>query len=59
MDQIVPKIEESFQRQPRELLVLFSGALAMREGAFGSRVQYERLLRGRYIDIYRHRSLPH
>jgi hypothetical protein len=58
MDQIVQNIEKSLQRQPRELRVLFSGVLAMRDSAFGSRAQYERLLRGRYIDIYRHRSLP-
>jgi SAM-dependent methyltransferase len=57
MDQIVQNIEKSLQRQPRELRVLFSGVLAMRDSAFGSRAQYERLLRGRYIDIYRHRSL--
>jgi SAM-dependent methyltransferase len=58
MDQIVQNIEKSLERQPRELRVLFSGVLAMRDSAFGSRTQYERLLRGRYIDIYRHRSLP-
>jgi SAM-dependent methyltransferase len=56
MDQIVQNIEDSLQRWPRELLVLFSGVLAMRDSAFGSRMQYERLQRGRYIDIYRHRS---
>jgi SAM-dependent methyltransferase len=56
MAQIVQNIEESLRRCPRQLLVLFSGVLAMRDGAFGSRPQYERLQRGRYIDIYRHRS---
>lgn len=55
LDQIAQNIEESLQRWPRELLVLFSGVLAMRDRAFGSRAQYERLQRGRYIDLYRHR----
>ncbi len=56
MDQIVQNIENSFQKSPRDLLVLFSGVLNMRDSAFGSRPQYERLLRGRYVDVYRHRS---
>jgi SAM-dependent methyltransferase len=56
MDQIVQNIEDSLKKSPRDLLVLFSGVLHMRESAFGSRPQYERLQRGRYMDIYRHRS---
>jgi SAM-dependent methyltransferase len=56
MDQIVHNIEDSLQKSPRDLLVLFSGVLGMRDSAFGSRPQYERLQRGRHIDIYRHRS---
>jgi SAM-dependent methyltransferase len=56
MDQIVQNIENALQKSPRDLLVLFSGVLNMRDSAFGSRPQYERLQRGRYIDIYRHRS---
>jgi len=58
LDQIVQNIEDSFQRSPRELLVLFSGVIAMRDHAFGCRPQYERLQRRRHVDIYRHRSLP-
>ncbi len=56
MDQIVHNIEDSLQKSPRDLLVLFSGVLGMRDSAFGSRPQYERLQRGRHIDVYRHRS---
>jgi SAM-dependent methyltransferase len=56
MDQVVRNIEDSLQKSPRDLLVLFSGVLGMRDSAFGSRPQYERLQRGRYIDVYRHRS---
>ena len=55
LDQIVQNIEDSFQRAPRDLLILFSGIISMREHAFGSRPQYERLQRGRRVDIYRHR----
>jgi len=55
MDQIVQNIERSLQQSPRDLLVLFSGVLNMRDSAFGSRPQYERLQRGQYIDIYRRR----
>jgi SAM-dependent methyltransferase len=57
LDQIVQRTEDSFQRSPRDLVVLFSGALSMRDRAFGSQPQYERLSRGRHIDIYRHRSM--
>jgi SAM-dependent methyltransferase len=56
MDRIVHNIEDSLKKSPRDLLVLFSGVLGMRDSAFGSRPQYERLQRGRYIDIYRHRA---
>jgi SAM-dependent methyltransferase len=56
MDRIVHNIEDSLKKSPRDLLVLFSGVLGMRDSAFGSRPQYERLQRGRHIDIYRHRS---
>ncbi len=56
MDQIVDKIENSLREFPRDLLLLFSGVLNMRDSAFGSRPQYERLQRGRYIDVYRRRS---
>ena len=56
MDEIVQNIEKSLQESPRDLLVLFSGVLHMRDSAFGSRPQYEQLQRGRYIDIYRHRA---
>lgn len=56
LDQIMQNIEDSLQQWPRDLLVLFSGVLTMRDSAFGSRTQYECLKRGRYIDIYRHRS---
>jgi len=54
MDQVILSIEQSLQRCPRELLVLFSGMFVMRDRAFGSRPQYERLLRGRHFDLYRH-----
>jgi SAM-dependent methyltransferase len=56
MEQIVQNLERSIQVSPRDLLVLFTGVPAVRDSAFGSRPQYERLQRGRYIDIYRHRS---
>jgi hypothetical protein len=56
MDQIVHNIEDSLKKSPRDLLVLFSGVLGIRDRAFGSRPQYERLQRGCHIDIYRHRS---
>jgi hypothetical protein len=32
---------------------LFSGVLGARDRAFGSRPQYERLLRDRHVDVYR------
>lgn len=52
---VIDKIEDSWQKAPRELLVLFSGIVPMRDIGFGSRPQYERLQRGRYFDLYRHR----
>jgi SAM-dependent methyltransferase len=55
LDQFAERIEYSLQRSPRDLLVMFTGAPLMRERAFGSRPQYERLRRDRYMDIYRHR----
>ncbi len=58
MDKVIDKIELSLQRFPRELLVLFSGVLPMRNLTFGTRPQYERLRRDRYIDLYRHRHKP-
>jgi len=57
MEKVVHNIEVSLQKSPRDLLVLFSGVLGMRDGTFGSRPQYERLQRGRYFDLYRHRSI--
>ena len=55
LDRFVEKIDQSFQRSPRELLVMFTGSPLMREKAFGSRPQYQRLVRARYLDIYKHR----
>ncbi len=55
LDQIMQKIEDSVRQFPRDLLVMFSGVLAMRERAVGSRPEYERLRRDRHMDIYRHR----
>jgi SAM-dependent methyltransferase len=54
MDQVVRNIEDSLQKSPRDLFVLFSGVLGRRDSTFGAQPQYERLQRGRYIDIYRH-----
>jgi SAM-dependent methyltransferase len=56
LDQIVQRIEDSFQRSPRDLLVFFSGVVWMRERGFGSRPQYERLSRQSHMDIYQHRG---
>jgi SAM-dependent methyltransferase len=53
MEQVFQNIERSLQKSPRELLVLFSGVLGARDRAFGSRPQYERLLRDRHVDVYR------
>lgn len=54
LDRFVDKIDESFRNSPRELLAMFTGSPRMRERAFGFRPQYQRLVRGRYMDIYRH-----
>jgi SAM-dependent methyltransferase len=56
LDQVINKIESSMRRSPRELLVLFSGIISMRDIGFGARPEYERLQRTRYYDLYRHRS---
>jgi SAM-dependent methyltransferase len=56
MDQVVRNIGQSLQESPRDLLVLFSGVLGMRDAAFGRRAEYERLQRDRYFDLYRHRN---
>jgi hypothetical protein len=56
LDRIVQNIEDSLRRSPRELLVLFSGSLKMRDSAFGSHTKFERLQRGHHMDIYRYRS---
>jgi SAM-dependent methyltransferase len=57
VDLVVQRIEDSLQRSPRDLLVVFSGMLTRRERAFGSHPQYERLARQPYADIYRHRAV--
>jgi SAM-dependent methyltransferase len=53
MERVVKNIESSVQKSPRELLVLFTGLLGMRDRAFGCRPQYERLRREYNFDIYR------
>jgi SAM-dependent methyltransferase len=55
MSQILEKIEDSLQRSPRDLLILFSGVMARRDSAFASRARFERLRRERYVDLYRYR----
>jgi acetylornithine deacetylase/succinyl-diaminopimelate desuccinylase-like protein len=55
LDRVLQRIEGSLQQSPRDLLIVFSGTLAVLEKAFGSRPQYECLRRERYMDIYRHR----
>lgn len=55
LDRVLQKVEESFRRSPRNLLVVFSGTLPVRDRAFGSRAQYQRLGREQHMDIYRHR----
>jgi SAM-dependent methyltransferase len=57
MEQVVENIEASLQRHPRDLLVLFSGILIMRDRAFGNRPQYQRLRREQYFDLYQHIDL--
>jgi len=54
MEQVILNIEQSLRRCPRELLVLFSGIPVMRDRAFGSRPQYQRLWRERHFDLYRY-----
>jgi SAM-dependent methyltransferase len=39
LDQFAARIEQSLQRLPRDLMVMFTGAPPMRERAFGSRPQ--------------------
>jgi len=56
LNQVIDKVEASVKRSPGELLVLFSGAVAMRDVGFGARPEYERVQRTRYYDLYRHRS---
>lgn len=56
MDQVLDNIETSLRQSPRDLLVMFSGAIGVRDRVFASCTQYKLLQRGRYIDIYRHRS---
>jgi len=54
---VVRRVEESFQRSPREMLVVFSGVLSMRDRGFGSSPDYVRLVRSAHMDIFRHRPL--
>jgi SAM-dependent methyltransferase len=54
MEQTVQNIEASVQKSPRDLLVLFTGLVGMRDRAFGCRPQYEQLRWEYYFDIYRH-----
>jgi SAM-dependent methyltransferase len=54
MEQAILNIEQSLRYFPRELLVLFSGIFVMRDRAFGSRPQYQRLWRERHFDLYRY-----
>lgn len=53
MEKVFQNIETSLRNYPRDLLVLFSGVVGKRDRAFGSRMQYERLRRDRYVDLYR------
>jgi hypothetical protein len=55
-NQVMERIESSLRRSPRSLFVMFSGFLGVRDAAFGSRPQFKRLERGRYIDVYQHLS---
>lgn len=57
LDQMVQRIEDSFQRFPRDIFVLFSGAPSVRERAFGSHPRFQSLRRERYMDVYRLGSL--
>jgi len=55
MDKVMDSIERSWEKHPRDLLILFSGVIGVRDRNFGLRSQYERLQRRRYFDVYRHR----
>jgi SAM-dependent methyltransferase len=55
LEQIVAKVEGSFQKSPRDMFIVFSGVIGMRDRAFGSQPQYERILREAHMDLYRHR----
>ena len=52
MDKVILNIEQSVEKCPRRLLVVFSGIFIMRDKAFGSRPTYQRLLRQPYFDLY-------
>ena len=52
MNKVFEAIETSLERDPRELVVLFTGVLGMRDKAFG-RPPYERVLRDPGYDVYR------
>jgi len=56
-ERVFQNIETSFQQCPRDLFVLFSGMLAVRDRAFEALPQYERLRRDRYVDVYRRRRI--
>ena len=58
LNRVVQRVEDSFQRSPRNLLVMFTGVPVMRDRAFGSRPQYERLSRAPHMDVYRRRLNP-
>jgi SAM-dependent methyltransferase len=51
MNRVFNKIESSLEQEPRELVVLFTGVLGMRDKAFG-RPPYQRVLRHPYYDVY-------
>ena len=55
LNQVIQRVEDSFLQSPRNLLVMFTGVPAMRDRAFGSRPQYERLSRAPHMDLYRRR----
>jgi SAM-dependent methyltransferase len=57
MSQVINNIERSFQRLPRDLHILFVGLQFRRDSSFGAHPNYERLLRERYFDLYRHRPI--
>jgi SAM-dependent methyltransferase len=53
MQRVVQNIENSLRKSPRELLILFSGVINVRDATFKDWPQYRRLRRSRYIDLYR------